>query len=165
MATMDAGLLEGVPPAVAVWCAGLDRGQGRVFDVLKDLTPEQLARVPEGLSNSIATLVVHVAAVEVRMAHRIQGTAAPADLQAEFLLDRPQNPLPAPSAETAESLRGKAAKARDVLRAALAGLTEADLGREVLGPNGTATVRLALSILPAHQMLHFGQMQIIRKLV
>ena len=165
MATMDAALLSGVDPKVAVWCAGLDRGQTRVFDLIKELSPEQLARVPQGLSNSIATLVIHVAAVEARMAHRLWGRPVPADLQAEFLLDQPQNPLPQPRGETAESLRAKAENARGMLREAMSGLGEGDLDREVPFGPGTATARFALSILPVHQSQHYGQMQMVRKLV
>jgi uncharacterized damage-inducible protein DinB len=170
MPKMDASLPTGVDPRVAVWCAGLDSGQGRMLDLLKDLGPDQLAKAPAGLSNSLATLAVHVAATEVRMAYRLMGKTVPADvptdLQAEFLIDQPQNPLPQPRGETAESLRAKLEKARGVVKQALAALSEADLDREIrLGPERTATVRWALGILPTHQMQHFGQMQMIRKLV
>ena len=73
MPKMDASLPTGVDPRVAVWYAGLDSGQARILDLIKELGPDQLAKVPQGLSNSLATLVVHVAATEVRMAYRIMG--------------------------------------------------------------------------------------------
>lgn len=99
---------------MVVWCADLRRGHGRTLESIAGLGPEQLAQVPPGLANSIATLVVHVAAVELRMAHRMAGS---------------------------------------------------DRNREVpFGPR-TATVRFALSLLPAHQAQHDGQMQMIRPLL
>lgn len=170
MPKLDASLPTGVDPRVAVWCVGLDSGQTRMLALLKELGPDQLAKVPAGLSNSIATLLVHVAATEVRMAYRVMGRQVPADvpadLQAEYLIDQPQNPLPQPRGETAESLTAKAEKARRILKEALAGLGEADLERELhLGPDRSATVRWALSLLPTHQTQHFGHMQMIRKMV
>jgi uncharacterized damage-inducible protein DinB len=165
MPDVDVRLLAGVNPQVAVWCAGLDRGQGPILNLIQDLTPDQLAQVPPGLDNSIATLVLHVAAIEARMAHRIAGRPMPADLQAEFLLDQPQNPLPQARGETAETLRAKAEKARDLLRQTLADVGEADLAGQVPFGSGTATVRFALAVLPTHQAQHYGQMQMIRRLV
>ncbi len=169
MPKMDIQVPAGMGGCVALACAALDSGQARLLGLVQDLSPEQLEKVPAGLSNSLATLVVHVAATEVRMAHRLAGRPAndiPGDVRAEYLMDVPQNPLPQPRGETAATLRAKAEKARGMLRDALAGLGDADLEREiVMGPERSGTVRWVLTILPSHQMQHFGQMQMIRKFV
>lgn len=170
MPRMDAPLPAGMDPRAAVSCAALDTGLTRLLGLLQELGPDELHKVPAGLSNSIATLAVHVAATEIRMGYRLMGRQVPADvpteLRADYLMDQPQSPLPAPRDETAASLRAKAERARAVLKEALAGVDAADLEREIaLGPDRTATVRWAVAMLPGHQMQHFGQMQMIRKLL
>ncbi len=169
MPKMDAPPPSGLDTAIAVRCVGLDAGQARLLDLLSELGPERLARVPAGLHNSLAALALHVAATEVRMAYRLTGRQPgdiPAPLRAAYLMDGPQSPLPQPQGETAATLRAKAEQARGLLREALASLREADLEREVvMGPERTATVRWMLTLLPSHQLQHFGQMQIIRQLV
>ena len=170
MPKMDAPLPAGMDPRAAVSCAALDVGQTRLLGLLQELQPDELRKVPAGLSNSIATLAVHVAATEIRMAYRLMGRQVPADVPAElrvdYLMDQPQSPLPEARGETAASLRAKAELARGVLKEALAGVGAADLEREIpLGPDRSATVRWALAMLPSHQMQHLGQMQMIRKLL
>ncbi len=168
MPRMDVEIPAGPEPHVALASASLEAGQRRIFDLIAPLTPEQLEKVPAGLGNSIATLVVHVAATELRMASRLRGPGGeiPAAQRAAYRLDLPQNPLPPVSGETADSLREKAVEARRALREALSGLSAADLGRELpAGPDRTITPRWMLVMLPVHQVQHFGQMQMIRKLL
>jgi uncharacterized damage-inducible protein DinB len=165
---MDVEIPAGSEPQVAMASASLEAGQRRIFDLIAPLTPEQLEQVPAGLANSIATLVVHVAATELRMASRLRGPGAeiPAAQRAAYRLDLPQNPLPAISGETADTLRNKAVQARALLREAFAGLRAADLGRELAaGPDRTITPRWMLVMLPLHQVQHYGQMQMVRRLL
>jgi len=159
---MQSGFVSGI-------MAALDFGLGRLKDAIRDLTPEQLAAVPAGDSfkNSIATLVVHLAGTEVSFAYRFRGEAVPANLEAEYLLDKPHHPaLPAPEGETAESLIAKLEKARAILSEAAAQLTDADLDREWQGPGGRKmTVRTLLAILPQHQGQHYGHIQYLKRMV
>ncbi|HEY8347046.1 MAG TPA: DinB family protein [Symbiobacteriaceae bacterium] len=156
---MQSGFVAGI-------MAALDFGQNRIKEAIRDLSPEQLAAVPDGFQNSIATLVVHLAATEVNFAYRFRGEPVPDALRAEFLLDKPHDPLPAPEGETAESLIAKLDKARSVLTEAAERLTDADLDREWEGPGGRRmSVRLMLSILPYHQGLHFGHIQYLKRMI
>lgn len=153
----------GLCPFVAGVASCLDFGFRRLKAIVSDLTPEQLAKEPDGFSNSIATLIVHIAASEIYYAHRLTGTEVPGDLKREFLLDKPLSPLPAPTTETAETLTAKMVKAREVLLMAMARVSEADLVRELgFGPDQQG-VRWVLSLLPNHQAMHLGQVLVIRQ--
>lgn len=158
---MQSGFLEGIYTA-------LEFGAQRMRATVQELTPEQLAAVPkaEGFENSVATLVMHVAAVEINMAHRLMGKELPAELKAEYRLDQPQNPLPKVEGETAESLLAKFDKARAVLREAFEGLTDADLDREWEGPGGRKRkFRELVQMLPQHQGQHYGHIQYVLRLI
>jgi len=164
MPTMDVSVSADLAPFAAQALGAVEFGKARLLAALEGQSPEQLAAVPAGFSNSIASLVVHIAGTEVTMAHGILGRPLPDDLKAEYLRDRPQNPIPQPAGETVATLTAKREKALGILRQALAGLTAEDVAREVpLGPNRSATVRWMLTALPNHQMQHFGQIQMIKK--
>jgi uncharacterized damage-inducible protein DinB len=153
-------------PFAAQAAGALEFGKARLLAGIEDLSPQQLAAVPPGFSNSIASLVVHVAGLEVGMAHGILGRPLPEDLKAEYLRDRPQNPIPQPANETAATLTAKLNRARGILLPVLEGLKAADLTREVvMGPNRSLTVRMILVMLANHQMQHYGQIQMIKKFI
>lgn len=145
--------------------AVLDFGFGRVKDLVKDLTPEQLETVPAGFGNSIATLIIHTYGLEGRLGYSLVGKEVPEEVKAELLLNLPRaQTLPAVTGETAESLLAKMEKARGLLLEALGQLTEADLNREMpMGPGRTVSVKFMLALLPQHQGQHFGHMQMIKK--
>lgn len=159
-----------IPPGLHGYVAGiygaLDLGRQRLQQYTDGLTPAQLAQVPAGLSNSIATLVVHVCGVEASLAHRLLGETVPDAIRAEYLLDQPQSPLPVATGETLASLRARMDRSRALLVGALARLTAADLDREMEFSGGRRpTIRWVLALLPYHQALHLGQIQMVRKLL
>lgn len=148
----------------------LEFGTRSLTGAIQGLSPEQLAQVPPGLGNSIATLVLHVAAVEVSIAHAITGREVPAELKPDFLLDQPHgpgSPLPqAPAGETAESLLQKLSRARGILTEAVGQLTEADLRRELpFFGKSMQPISFFLNLLPFHLASHYGQIQLIKRLL
>lgn len=158
---MQSGFLEGI-------YAALEFGAQRMRSLVQELTPEQLSAAPrvEGFQNSIATLVMHVAATEMSMAHRLTGREIPADVRAEYRMDQPQSPLPKVEGETAETLLAKFDRARQALREAFEGLSDADLDREWQAPSGAKrTFRDLAQLLPQHQGQHFGHIQYIRRMI
>lgn len=164
MPAMDVSVPADLAPFAAQALAAVELGKARLLAALEGLTPEQLATAPAGFSNSIAALLVHLSGTEVGMAHALLGRSLPDDLRAEYLRDRPQNPIPQPVGETLATLTAKREKALAILRQAVAGLRPEDAGREVqLFGDRTATVRWVLTILGNHQMQHFGQIQMIKK--
>ncbi|MFZ5827597.1 MAG: DinB family protein [Bacillota bacterium] len=159
MPTFDVTRFEGLDPAVASYLSALDLGRSRLVANIKNLTPEQLEKKPEGFKNSVATLVVHIAATEVSFAHRFKGQTVPDELLAEFPPHR-GGPLPEITGLTAEDLLARLEKSRGILQEAVAGLTAADLTREIpLGAERAATVEWLLALLPVHLTGHVGHIQ------
>ena len=156
----------GIPelhPFVAGVASSLDFGHRWLQGVIKELRPEQLAAQPAGFHNSIATLVVHIAGSEIYYAHRLMKADVPDGLKHEYLLDKPLSPLPVAIGETSESLMAKLTTAREILLAAVAKVSEADLAREVsYGPDQQG-IRWVLSLLPNHQAIHLGQILLVRQ--
>ncbi|BAD40738.1 DinB family protein [Symbiobacterium thermophilum] len=145
-------------------------GLRTIQGAIRDLTPEQLAFVPPGLANSIATLVLHVAATEVVVAEQVLGRRAAEDLRRAVLLDRytpaPGAPIPAADpGETAESLIGKLERARAEVLGALEALTPADLERTFpFRPGGRPQpLTFFLQLLPFHIASHYGQIALIKR--
>lgn len=161
MPTMDLPRFDGLDPAVAPYLSILDLGRGKLNNTIKDLTPEQLEKRPEGFKNTVVTLAVHIAATEVSFAYRIMGQAMPEELLAEFPPHR-GGPLPEIKGESAQAIIAKLEKSRAILQEAVAGLSAADLNREIaLGPERAATVAWLLGLLPGHLNLHLGHIQMI----
>lgn len=162
---LDIDLSPGTEGMVAGIAAALAFGQQRLKATIKELSPEQLTAVPAGLTNSIATLVNHVAGVEANLAHRLMGQTTPEELKAEYLLNLPQSPLPVAVGETVESLTEKMDRARSLLSGALANLSDADPTREIaMSGDRVATLRWLLALLPVHQAMHLGHIQFIKRL-
>lgn len=163
MATFDLARFDGFDPAVAPYISMLEFGRTRLLNGIKELTSEQLAQKPEGFKNSIATLVVHVAATEVSFAYRIMGQTVPEELLAEFPPHK-ETLLPEITGETVDGLKAKLEKSWAILLGAVEGLKAADMTREIqMGPERTATVAWLLNLLPVHLMLHTGHIQMIRQ--
>jgi uncharacterized damage-inducible protein DinB len=163
MATLDIQKEPGFDPTIAgIWYA-YKFGRSRFDQLLQGLSPEQLAQRPAGFHNSIAALVLHVASTEVGFAHLLWGTEVPADLQAEFQMEKRGQTLHQPEGETAETLVTKLHKAEGMIKEALAGLKAEDLDR-VLAPMGSeVTMRWLLSLVSYHATNHFGQLQMIKQ--
>lgn len=110
--------------------------------------------------------MLHTYGVETNFAHRLTGKATPDDLKVQYLLDQPQNPLPQPQGETAESLLAKIGQARALLQEAFSQMTEEDLSAEWEAPNGRKiSHKYLVTLLPQHQGQHYGHMQYIKQLL
>jgi uncharacterized damage-inducible protein DinB len=164
MPVFDVPQDSGLDPVIAPYWSLAEFAKERMLKLIEGMTPEQLAQRPAGFNNSIATLVNHVAATEVNFSHLLLGRKVPDELAAEYLLDRPQSPLPQPEGETVESLTAKVEKARAILREALGTLRAGDLERLIDRPNGNqVSVRWLLTLMGYHISLHNGQMQMIKQ--
>ena len=143
-------------------------GLRTIQGAIRDLTPEQLAFVPPGLANSIATLAVHMAAVEVYVGEIMAGRRAPDGLRSAVLLHRytpePGQPLAAADpGETVDSLSEKLDRARAFLLGVLGGLTPDDLERTVTAAARPTRVSFFMGMLPFHMASHHGQIMIIKR--
>lgn len=173
MPKVDLARNETLHPAAALSLGSLDFFRPRLLTIIRELTPDQLSAQPTGFANDVATLCLHLAAVEVGLAHAILRRRLTPELLAEYKLDHPlAGPLPrkvAPSlaqaeGESAESLIAKLEKSRALLGEAMTAFTEADMDREFpINRETTATIRWALGMLPMHQAQHLGQIQMLLK--
>jgi len=163
---LDVAIPAGMQGFMAGIAANLDLGRQQLLRHLQGLTPEQLDAVPQGLTNSIATLVVHVCATEVHFAFSLRGLQVPDGLKPMYLIGQHDGRLPVPAGETVESLTETLSASRALLVETLVALGDADLEEALpFGPERTATRRWFLSLLPYHQTSHTGQLQMVKKLV
>lgn len=164
MATIDLPVHKGLHPVAAQSLALLDFFRPRLLQLVEEMTPEQLAALPEGYNNDTATLCLHLAATEILFAHAITGQKISDELKVEYLLDRHATKLPRPEGETVASLTAKMAKSHSYVAEALGQVTDENLDREFpIGPERTATIRWAVGLLSNHQALHMGQIQMLKK--
>jgi len=165
VAVIDFPQDPGLDLAVAPTWNVIEFARPRLYRLLEGLTPEQLATRPAGFGNSIASLVVHMAAAEVSFAYIIKGEPMPDELAAEFPVRGPSDtPLPEIQGETAISLAAKVEKARAILREALGSLTAGDLDKVLKFPFGAElTARWLLTLIPYHWATHHGQIQMIKQ--
>jgi uncharacterized damage-inducible protein DinB len=149
---------------VAYFVAMLDELSERLFDLISDLGQDALGHVPEGTTNSIAMLVVHIAWAEASWVSRATGCTIPADLEACLLPGRQgaSGDLPLSSAPAAELIGCCRAVRQNVTVPALASID--DLDRELQTTGGLATLRQVLMHVVWHWVYHSGQVGLLRRL-
>lgn len=163
MSAIDLKTYDHLGPAADLTLGSLNFGRALLKGTIKDLTPEQLAAKPANFKNDIATLVVHIAATEVLFSHLIMGREIPESLAADYLLDQQGETLPRAEGETVESLISKLDAAFEYVHEMLKGLSEDDMPRIIeAGPGRKFSVRWMIGLLPMHQLLHRGHIQMLR---
>jgi uncharacterized damage-inducible protein DinB len=149
---------------VAYIAAALDELSERLFDLIADLPQDALDYIPEGTTNSIAMLVVHVAWAEASWVSRATGYPIPDDVE-ECLLPGKQGAsgdLPVSSAST-EELVACCRVVRDrVTRPALAAVEGIDAQLETAGQ--LTSLRQVLMHVIWHWIYHSGQVGLLRRL-
>jgi uncharacterized damage-inducible protein DinB len=151
-------------PYLAAVASSVEFGKNRLIQSMQGLTPEQLHATPAGFTNSVATLVLHVAAANVSFAHRLKGERVPDELKAVYKLDQPQSPLPVAVGETVESLTEKLERATALLIETLGSIKEPNLEQEIpFGKEHTATMPFVYGVISIHPTLHHGQIQMLLK--
>lgn len=163
MRTLDLQTYSDLHPAANLALGSLDFGRTRLKAALRDLPEEHLFIKPENFKNSIATLVNHIAAIEVSFSHRIMGKPVPEDLAARFLLDQSQQPLPEPAGVTMAELEDRLATSFQHVYEAFKTIQDEDLERLIpITDKWSYTVQWMMGLLPVHQFLHIGQIQMLR---
>lgn len=144
--------------------AALDELTERLYDMLNDLPVESLSSVPEGASNSIAMLVLHMAAGEAFWMKRSAAAEIPADLEPTLKLGTQDASGDLPeSMHDAETLVSICKRVREeVTRPAVSKLEDIDV--EVAAGERTVSVRGALMHLVWHWTYHTGQVGLLRRL-
>jgi uncharacterized damage-inducible protein DinB len=149
---------------VAYAVAMLDELSERLYDLISDLTQEALDYVPQGMTNSIAMLVVHIAWAEGSWISRATGYAIPPDLEACLLPGRQDasGELPVSSSPVDILVAYCRAVRQNVTMPALASVD--DIGRELETTGELRTVRQVLMHVIWHWTYHSGQVGLLRRL-
>jgi uncharacterized damage-inducible protein DinB len=149
---------------VALIVAALDELSERLFDLISDLPQDALDHIPEGTTNSIAMLVVHVAWAEASWISRATGYPIPGNVE-ECLLPGKQGAsgdLPVSSAGTEELVAYCRAVRDSVTSPALASVEGIDARLETAGR--LESLRQVLMHVAWHWTYHSGQVGLLRRL-
>lgn len=151
-------------PDIAYVVGMLDELSERLFDLLSDLPLEALDHIPEGTTNSIAMLVLHIAWGEANWISRATGFPIADDLQDCLLPGRQDasGDLPVSSTSVEELMGYCRAVRQAVTKPALASVDDIDLELDTTG--ALATVRQVLMHLVWHWVYHSGQIGLLRRL-
>jgi uncharacterized damage-inducible protein DinB len=151
-------------PHVAYVVAMLDELSARLFDLISDLPQEALDHIPEGTTNSIAMLVVHIAWAEASWVSRTTGRPIPSDLEECLLRGRQgaSGDLPVSSASAEQLVAYCQAVRHNLTNPALASTDGID--QQLEAPGQPATVREVLMHVVWHWIYHSGQVGILRRL-
>ena len=143
--------------------AALDELSARLFDLIADLPPAALRFCPRRGGNTIAMLVLHMAAAEAHWMARVTGKPLPPALARQLALG-----LQDPRGElrrvhlSLQALVGVCRRVRRLTRRRLAALTALD--REVPAGRMRLTARGVLAHLLWHWTYHTGQVGLLRRL-
>jgi uncharacterized damage-inducible protein DinB len=151
-------------PGTALAAAALDELRERLYDLIADLPQEALDFLPEGATNTIAMLTVHMAWAEATWIANITGIPIPQDLEPSLVPGKqgPSGDLP-PSSGTASELIELCHRVRDeITLPRLAALSEIDV--EIANAQRPMTARGVLMHLVWHWTYHSGQVGVLRRL-
>ncbi|MBN1873145.1 MAG: DinB family protein [Anaerolineae bacterium] len=156
-------------PDVALSVAALDELSARLFDLLADLPQDALDFVPEGGTNSISMLTLHIINAEMYWVQWITQTTIPEqavrhDLEQSLQLGQQaaSGELP-PSSTNLATLQELCQRVRvGITIPALAPITTID--DEIVTPQRTMTARGVLMHLLWHWTYHTGQVGMLRRL-
>lgn len=156
-----------LPPALSVPFSLLEHAFRRLSNLVRSMDQAELEYPgPAGGLNSTATLLAHLAVVDLEYLHCIKGVPIPPELEAEYgPMPTGTGPLPAVSGLTAVELLARCALVLDMVREDLKARSDADAERPVTVPwwPDTATVRYVLWHMAGHSMFHQGQIRRLRE--
>jgi uncharacterized damage-inducible protein DinB len=142
----------------------LDELSERLFDLVADLPQDALDFIPEGTTNSIAMLVLHMAWAEAGWLARSAQVTIPSDLE-QALQPGGQDAtgdLPASSSDPARLIELCRRVRSEVTDPALATLSDIDF--EIPDTRRSMTLRQVLMHLVWHWTYHSGQAGLLRRL-
>jgi uncharacterized damage-inducible protein DinB len=153
-----------IHPGAALAAAALDELRERLYDLIADLPQEALDCVPEGATNTIAMLVVHMAWAEATWIANITGPPIPGELEPLLLPGKqgPSGDLPLSSGD-APTLIELCQRVRDEMTLPRLSALE-NIDAEIPGKERSMTARGVLMHLVWHWTYHSGQVGVLRRL-
>ena len=151
-------------PFAAYAVAALDELSARLFDLIADMPQEGMDFCPDGATNTMAMLTIHMAWAEAFWVSRITGYPIPPDLRSRILPGRqgPSGDLPSFSAPADQLIELCQRVRRELTRPALATLHEVDA--EIPDEQRPMTARGVLMHVIWHWTYHSGQVGLLRRL-
>jgi uncharacterized damage-inducible protein DinB len=153
-----------VHPGAALAAAALDELRERLYDLIADLPQEAMDYLPEGATNTIAMLTVHMAWAEAVWVANITGIPIPDKLEPHLAPGKqgPSGDLP-PSSGNASELIALCQRVRDeITLPRLSALESIDV--EIPNRQRPMTARGVLMHLVWHWTYHSGQVGVLRRL-
>lgn len=157
----------GLPPGLAVPFGLVEHAFRRLRNLVQDMDQDELEYSgPAGAPNSTASLLRHLAFVDLGYLHCIKGEPIPEDLEAEYGPYHDETGrIPAVRGRSVEDLLQPYQRVIDMVRDYLRTQTDADAERPVRVPwwPEPATVRYVLWHMAGHSMFHQGQIRRLRE--
>lgn len=155
-----------VPPALSYPFGLVENAYRRLTNLVQDMPQAELDDPgPAENVNSTATLIAHLAYVDLGYLHAIKGIPVPPELEVEYgPYQTADGTLPAVTGKPAAELLARYRRVIDMARDHLKTLTDADALRPVTiawWPK-PATVRYVLWHMAGHSMFHQGQIARLR---
>jgi uncharacterized damage-inducible protein DinB len=157
-------LLSFANQGAAYAAAALDELRERLYDLIADLPQEAMDYVPDGATNTIAMLTVHMTWAEAIWVANVTGIPIPSELEA-LLLPGKQGPSGdlAPLSGSALELIELCQRVRDEITIPRLSILE-DIDVEVPNQQRPMTARGVLMHLVWHWTYHAGQVGVFRRL-
>jgi uncharacterized damage-inducible protein DinB len=156
----------GLPPALSVPFSLVAHAAQRLVRQVADMSQAELEyRGPSGDLNSTATLIAHIAYIDLVYLHIIMGRPIDPALEEEYgPYQQADGALPVVTGRSVDELLGRHHRVIEMARAYLKGLTDADAARQVQVPwwSQPATVQYVLWHMAGHSMFHQGQISRLR---
>ncbi len=144
--------------------AALDELRERLYDLITDLPQETMDFVPDGATNTIAMLTVHMAWAEAIWVANVTGMPIPSELEKPLLPGKqgPLGDLPPASGSAPERIE-LCQRVRDEITIPRLSALD-DIDAEVLNQQRPMTARGVLMHLVWHWTYHSGQVGMLRRL-
>lgn len=156
----------GLPPALAIPFGLIENAYRRLTTQTQSMTQEELEFAgPPGNVNTTATLIGHLAQVDLEYLHAIKGEPVPPDLAAQYgPYQDEQGRLPKVTGKSAADLLAHYGQVIELIHTYLTTQTDADAARPVTIPwwPQPATVRYVLWHMASHSIFHQGQISRLR---
>jgi uncharacterized damage-inducible protein DinB len=151
-------------PGAALAAAALDELRDRLYDLIVDLPQEAMDYRPEGATNTIAMLTIHMAWAEAVWMANLTGVPIPGELEPCLLLGKqgPSGEL-LPSSLSASEGIGLCRRVRDGITLPRLSIL-ADIDCEIADRQRPMTARGVLMHLVWHWTYHSGQVGVLRRL-
>ena len=158
--------LEGYPDPIGAWLAALEDTRRRTLRALEGLDERALLRLPAPPANSIATLLYHIAAIEMDWLYAdvLEGQPFPSEVERLLAKDvrDEQGRLTRVEFESLDELFSRLRVTRALFLDAFKGMSVEEFRRPRRVDDYTVTPEWVVHHLMQHEAEHRGQIEMLR---